>query len=58
VFVAEGSGDTATVKQQDVTVGRIHGNTIDVTGGLAAGARVVVRGATLVTDGETVRIIR
>jgi len=57
VFLAEGKGDAATVKQQDVTVGRILGNTVDVTGGLEPGARVVVRGATLVNDGETVRII-
>jgi RND family efflux transporter MFP subunit len=57
VFVADGTGDSATVKHQDVTVGRILGNTVDVTGGLKPGTRIVVRGATLVNDGETVRII-
>jgi multidrug efflux system membrane fusion protein len=57
VYVATGEGDTPTVRLQDVTVGRILGNTIAVTGGLAPGARVVVYGATLVADGQTVRII-
>lgn len=57
VFVADGEGDTEKVRLKDVTVGRIHGNTVDVTGGLKAGSRVVVRGATLVTDGDAVRII-
>lgn len=57
VFVADGDGDSTKVRRTDVTVGRIHGNTVDVTGGLNPGARVVVRGATLVTDGEAVRII-
>ncbi len=57
VYLVAGEGDTPTVHLQGVTVGRILGDRIAVTGGLKAGARVVVYGATLVRDGETVRII-
>jgi multidrug efflux system membrane fusion protein len=57
VYLVAGEGDTPTVRLQDVTVGRILGNTIAVTGGLAPGARIVVYGATLVADGQTVRVI-
>ena len=57
VYLVSGAGDTPKVHLQDVQVGRILGDTIAVTGGLKAGAEVVVYGATLVHDGETVRVI-
>ena len=57
VYLVAGEGDAPKVRLQEVSVGRILGDTIAVTAGLAAGARVVVYGATLVRDGETVRVI-
>jgi hypothetical protein len=38
-------------------IGDIYGNTIAVTAGLKAEERLIVTGATLVSDGEVVRII-
>lgn len=57
VFVVDGQGDEPTVRRRDIEVGQILGNSVAVTGGLDAGARVVVYGATLVNDGEKVRVI-
>jgi len=57
VFLADGTGDEPTVKLQDVKVGRILGDAIAVTDGLKSGERVVVYGATLVQDGQKVRVI-
>ena len=57
VFVVDGTGDEPTVRLQDIEVGQILGNSVAVTGGLSAGTRVVVYGATLVNDGEKVRVI-
>jgi multidrug efflux system membrane fusion protein len=55
VFVLEGDGDTQIAKLRPVTLGAVAGSAITVTSGLAAGQRVIVRGATLVTDGQRVR---
>ena len=57
VFIPEGSGDTATVRLHDVQVGATYGNLIAVEQGLAPGARVVTTGATMIKNGEQVRII-
>jgi len=57
VFLTEGNGDTVTVRMQDVQVGATYGNLIAVERGLAPGARVVTTGATMIKNGEQVRII-
>jgi len=57
VFIPEGSGETATVRQHDVQVGATYGNLIAVEQGLAPGARVVTTGATMIKNGEQVRVI-
>ena len=57
VFVPEGSGDTVTVRQRDVQVGATYGNLIAVEQGIAPGARVVTTGATMIKNGEQVRVI-
>lgn len=57
VFLAEGNGDTVTVRLRDVQVGTTYGNLIAVERGLTPGARVVITGATMIKNGEQVRII-
>ena len=57
VFVAEGEAETATVRARDVGLGRISGNRVAVESGLKVGDRVVVSGASLLTDGDAVRVI-
>ncbi len=57
VFLVEGSGDTVNVRLQDVQVGTTYGNLIAVERGLTPGARVVTTGATMIKNGEQVRII-
>lgn len=56
-FVVEGDGEKTAARLQQVTLGDISGNRILVRGGLAAGQSLIVSGASLVTDGEPVRII-
>lgn len=57
VFVADGPDDDATAHARDVSLGRISGNRVAVAGGLKLGERVVVSGASLLTDGDRVRVI-
>lgn len=57
VFLADGGGDRATARARDVSLGAISGNRVGVTAGLAAGERVIVTGASLLTDGDAVRVI-
>ena len=57
VFVPEGSSDTVKVRQQDVQIGSTYGNLIAVEHGLVPGDHVVTTGATLIKNGEQVRII-
>jgi multidrug efflux pump subunit AcrA (membrane-fusion protein) len=63
VFVVDGSGHGGTgeaaerVHARAVTLGGVQGNLVAVTTGLAPGERVVVMGATLLKDGEAVRVI-
>jgi len=42
---------------KEVTLGDPLGNRILVTGGLAPGDKIVVRGATLIAEGEQVQVI-
>jgi multidrug efflux pump subunit AcrA (membrane-fusion protein) len=57
VYVLEGQSDRPVARLRPVTLGEALGSLIVVTDGLSVGQRVIVRGATLVTDGETVRVI-
>jgi multidrug efflux system membrane fusion protein len=57
VYVVAEEGDKQVVHSRDVQLGDALGNGILVTGGLALGDRVVVRGATLVHEGESVQVI-
>jgi HlyD family secretion protein len=50
-------GADSRVTQQKVSVGRRIGERIEVTGGLAAGARVVATGAGFLSDGDLVRVV-
>lgn len=54
VFVLEGD---AKVKRADVKLGDVVGNGVVVADGLGTGDRVVSMGATLLHDGDTVRVI-
>ncbi|HSS76022.1 MAG TPA: efflux RND transporter periplasmic adaptor subunit [Thermoanaerobaculia bacterium] len=56
VFVVEGEGETQVVHARGVTLGEVFGNDIAVKDGLRLGERVVVTGATLLADGERVRV--
>lgn len=57
VFVVESSEGRDVARARPVTLGPAVGNAVAVTEGVRAGERVVVMGATLVADGEPVRII-
>jgi RND family efflux transporter MFP subunit len=57
VFVAHEQGDVRRARLQPVSLGDVYGNMIAVTSGVAVGTPVIVSGATLVNDGETVRIV-
>lgn len=58
VFMPDGDGDTVRVHTQEVQLGPTYGNTIAVEQGLKPGDRVVTYGATIIKDGETVRVIQ
>jgi len=57
VYVAEGGADKTTVHARAITLGRVTGNLVAINGGVHAGDRVVVMGASLLKDGEDVRVI-
>jgi RND family efflux transporter MFP subunit len=57
VFVAEGKDETAVARVRDVRLGRVSGNRVAIDSGLKVGDRVVVSGASLLTDGDPVRVI-
>jgi len=56
VYVVADSSETAA-KLRRVRLGEVSGNLIAVREGLRAGERVIVRGATIVTDGQAVQIL-
>ena len=56
VVVVEDRSGQQIAQSRDVRLGQTFGNTIEVTEGLKPGERVIVSGATIVTDGERVRI--
>ena len=57
VYVVRDSAGTAAARLRRVSLGDVSGNLIAVRDGLASGERVIVRGATIVADGQVVRVI-
>jgi multidrug efflux pump subunit AcrA (membrane-fusion protein) len=60
VFILDeraGNAEHMTVHSRSVALGGVQGNLVAVTSGLAPGERVVVMGATLLKDGDAVRVI-
>jgi RND family efflux transporter MFP subunit len=57
VYALEDQAGRAVARLRPVKLGEALGSLIVVTEGLSIGQRVIVRGATLVTDGESVRVI-
>lgn len=57
VFVIDKGATGSVVRQREVELGKFLGNSIHVTGGLDADAQVVVQGASMLSDGEVVRVI-
>jgi multidrug efflux system membrane fusion protein len=57
VFVLEGPDDSATARARDVSLGHIAGNQVAVQAGLKPGDKVIVSGASLLIDGDRVRVI-
>lgn len=57
VYVLDKKGQSDAARLKEVQLGEVSGNEIAVTGGLAAGDQVIVSGATLVSDGQDVKVI-
>lgn len=57
VAVVEDQGDKQVAHIRKIELGQAYGNTITVAKGIQRGERVIVVGATLVADGEQVRVI-
>ena len=57
LFVVEKVGDEQVARNREVKLGDVYGNMIAVTEGVKAGDPVIVSGATMVVDGENVRVI-
>jgi RND family efflux transporter MFP subunit len=57
VFVLEPDGDRMVAHARDVELGDYLGNVIPVAKGLKGGEQIVVMGAGLLSDGETVQVI-
>jgi RND family efflux transporter MFP subunit len=57
VFVVDGEAGKETAHLRDVKLGEVVGNGVVVSDGLKTNERVVSMGATLITDGEPVRVI-
>ena len=57
VFVVEDKEGRSVARLRKVTLGTAYGNEIAVTSGLRAGERVIVQGATLVSDLDPVNVI-
>jgi len=57
LLVVESKGDTQIARLRRIELGDVMGNGVAVKNGIAAGDRVIVTGATLLSDGDAVRII-
>src|ERR1700722_4097865 len=58
VFVVDHEGGKDVARRKSVEPGGAFGNMVAVTKGVAEGDRVLLNGATLVTDGQAVRVIQ
>lgn len=58
VFVVQHEADKDVARRRVVTPGAAFGNMVAIVSGLNIGERVLVNGATLVNDGQTVRVIQ
>jgi len=58
VMTMEGTGDMLSARLQPVELGDAHGNMIIVRGGLRNGEAVITTGATLIKNGDQVRVIQ
>jgi RND family efflux transporter MFP subunit len=56
-FVVERQGDAEIARLRPLQLGEVVGNAITITKGLTAGERVIVSGASLLVDGEKVRVV-
>jgi multidrug efflux system membrane fusion protein len=58
LFVVEEKGGKQIARMRDnIELGEVYGNMITITKGIKVGEAVIVTGATLVTDGQRVRIV-
>jgi membrane fusion protein, multidrug efflux system len=57
VYVVRDSGGSAAAALRRISLGEVSGNQIAVREGLEAGERVIVRGATLVADGQSIHVM-
>lgn len=57
VFVVEENNDKQIARSRVVKLGEVLGNTIEVLEGVSVGEHVITTGATLVSEGEMVRIM-
>jgi RND family efflux transporter MFP subunit len=57
VYVVKDSGGHPAARLTRVRLGEVTGNLIAVQSGLSGGERVIVRGATIVADGQAVQVI-
>ena len=57
VFLVTRDGDREVAKQRPVKPGSAYGDQVEIVNGVSAGDRVITSGATLVKDGQVVRVI-
>jgi multidrug efflux system membrane fusion protein len=57
VYVLEEKGASTVARLRDVTLGDMVGNQVGVVSGIRPGEKVIISGATIVNDGEQVRVI-
>jgi len=57
VFVVTGEPGKQIAHRRDVRPGGAYGNKVEITSGVSLGERVISNGATLVGDGQAVRVI-
>lgn len=57
VLIVEGDGEIESAHLRSVELGDVYGNIIGVNSGLQSEQRVVTSGATLIHDGDQVRVI-
>ncbi len=58
VYLVQHEGDKDVARRRSVTPGSAYGNLVAVASGVNPGERVMVNGATIVNDGQVVRVIQ